>query len=214
MNRPDLDLTALPACAIDLETTGLDVAKDRVVSAGGVGLIGVEGDDNPPFDRLVNPGIAIPRRSSVIHGITDNMVSDAATIGEVLPTLDAYIGGRVVIGHHIGFDLAILKNEAARVGRADWRTPRFLDIAHLATGLRRGWHDLALEAMAERFNVTITGRHTALGDARAAAAIWREMIPMLQLKGIATLAQAEAMAASARGLIRQQRRYGWVVPGG
>jgi DNA polymerase-3 subunit epsilon len=51
-----------------------------------------------------------------------------------------------------------------------------------------------LEAIAERFNVTVLGRHTALGDALVTAEIWLRLIPLLADQGIHTLRQAREAA--------------------
>jgi len=51
-----------------------------------------------------------------------------------------------------------------------------------------------LEAIAERFNITVLGRHTALGDALVTAEIWLRLIPLLQERGIYTLRQARDAA--------------------
>jgi len=51
-----------------------------------------------------------------------------------------------------------------------------------------------LEAIAERFNVTVIGRHTALGDAMVTAEVFVRLLPLLAEKGIHTLGQARAAA--------------------
>jgi DNA polymerase-3 subunit epsilon len=51
-----------------------------------------------------------------------------------------------------------------------------------------------LEALAERFNVTIVGRHTALGDAMVTAEVFLKLIPLLAEKGIHTLGEAREAA--------------------
>ena len=51
-----------------------------------------------------------------------------------------------------------------------------------------------LEAIAERFNVTVIGRHTALGDAMVTAEIFQKLIPLLAERGIHPLAQAREAA--------------------
>ena len=70
-------LNELPVLVLDTETTGLDVANDRVISIGAVRLHGKRIYRGVSFDRLVNPARPIPRRSSAVHGITDAMVRDA-----------------------------------------------------------------------------------------------------------------------------------------
>ncbi|MBP6717998.1 MAG: DNA polymerase III subunit epsilon, partial [Rhodoferax sp.] len=51
-----------------------------------------------------------------------------------------------------------------------------------------------LEAIAERFNITVLGRHTALGDAMVTAEVWLRLIPLLQDMGIHTMRQAREAA--------------------
>ncbi|HRD76564.1 MAG TPA: 3'-5' exonuclease, partial [Hyphomicrobiaceae bacterium] len=70
-------LVALDVVVLDTETTGLDAAAARIVQVGAVrmraGAI-VAGDT---FDRLVNPGVPIPKATTAIHGLADEDVQDA-----------------------------------------------------------------------------------------------------------------------------------------
>src|SRR3546814_13097366 len=86
---------------------------------------------------------------------------------------------RVLVGHNIAFDLAILRHEAERV-RLAFRPPAaVLDIGLLYAGLRPRVASITLETVAEDFGVAIDGRHTALGDAEATARIWTRLLPAL-----------------------------------
>ena len=62
----------------------------------------------PHFARLVRPGEPIPKLAIGIHGIDDAAVADAPAFADIWPELSAFIGGGVVIGHALGFDLAVL----------------------------------------------------------------------------------------------------------
>ena len=161
----------MPAIALDLETTGLDVAKDRIVQIGAVSMRGSVILDEPRIDTRVDPGIPIPAASARIHGIADPEVAGAPKPAELLEPLAEMLAGCVVIGQSIRFDLAVLRHEAARAGLS-WHDPPALDVAHLAGALDRGLVDLGLESLANRFGVTIEGRHDALGDSLAAARIF------------------------------------------
>ncbi|HSP24901.1 MAG TPA: 3'-5' exonuclease, partial [Saliniramus sp.] len=55
--------------ALDLETTGLDVRRDRVMQIGAVRLSGFTIAQDEPFDRLVDPQMPIPELAERIHGI-------------------------------------------------------------------------------------------------------------------------------------------------
>jgi DNA polymerase-3 subunit epsilon/CBS domain-containing protein len=58
----------------------------------------------------------IPRQATRIHGIDEPAVSDPPTFAQIWPTLSSQIGDSVVIGHSIGYDLAVLKRECAHEG--------------------------------------------------------------------------------------------------
>ena len=70
-------LLSLDAVAFDTETTGLEVAKARVIELAAVRIVGGLADENQTFARLINPGVAIPDSSRAIHGISDDDVADA-----------------------------------------------------------------------------------------------------------------------------------------
>src|SRR5262245_42210345 len=106
-------LTALPAVSLDLETTGLDVRSARIVQMGAVTILGPRILAEPRLDRLVHPGMPIPAVSTRIHHIDDAAVSGAPPFAELVPGLRQLLDGRVVVGHNIAFDLAVLRHEAA-----------------------------------------------------------------------------------------------------
>src|SRR5690606_24915959 len=101
--------------------------------------------------------------SSRVHGIRDADVAGAPGMGAVLPELAAFIGDRILVGHSIHFDLAMLRTEARRVGVV-WREPRALDVAWLMAGLERSLVDTSLDSMATTLAVPVVYRHTAMGD--------------------------------------------------
>ena len=77
-------LAALPAVALDLETTGLDVANDRIVRIGAVAMRGPTVLGEPRIDTLVDPGTPIPAASTRIHRITGSDVAGSPRLPERL----------------------------------------------------------------------------------------------------------------------------------
>ena len=75
-------LAALPVVALDLETTGLDVANDRIVQIGAVPMRGPVLLHEPRIDTHVDPGVPISAVSIRIHGITDSEVAGASRFGD------------------------------------------------------------------------------------------------------------------------------------
>jgi DNA polymerase-3 subunit epsilon/CBS domain-containing protein len=194
--------------ALDLETTGLDVKKDRVVQAAAIAMLGSQILDAPRIDQVIDPAIPIPESATRIHGIADTDVAGAPRLPDFVETLRQALAGRVVIGHHIAFDLAILRNESDREG-IPWVDPPSLDIAMLVGALAPSLPDLGLETVADHLRVTISNRHTAFGDSMAAAEIFARLIPLLRDADIRTLGEARAFAAQRDDLVMQQAQLGW-----
>lgn len=205
---PHTPLIALPVLVLDLETTGLDVRRDRIVQVGALCGEGERIDETPALDCLVNPQIPMPETARRIHGIDDAAVVALQPLGARLPAIAEAMAGRVVVGHHIGFDLAILRFEAARLGR-DWSEPPALDTALLSGALDPALPDLGLERVADNLGVAITDRHSALGDCRTTAALWRALLVRLRAAGIRTLGEAQALQNSRDDLRLRQAGSGW-----
>lgn len=206
-------LAALPATVLDLETTGLDVRHDRVVQVAAIALLGPHILDAPRIDQLIDPQMPIPAAATGIHGIRDQDVAGAPHIAGILPALRKALAGRVVIGHHIAFDLAVLRHEAARAGVA-WRDPPSLDIALLVGALEPALPDLSLESVARLLGVGIEQRHSALGDALASAAAYLRLIPRLREADVRTLGEAQSLAGRRHDLLLSEMQAGWhALPG-
>lgn len=204
-------LIALEAVAIDTETTGLDAAKARIVQIGAVAVTAGKLDDGTALDLLVDPGIAIPATASRIHNINNAMVRNAPPFREAWQMLQGFAGKRVLIGHSIGFDLAVFEKEAAREN-LPWERPRTLCVRLLAQIANPGLADYTLDMLASWLGVSVEGRHSALGDAKAAAEIFLALLPKLQERGIRTLAEAERASLRLTGELDKAYQAGWVAP--
>ncbi|MFY0601797.1 MAG: 3'-5' exonuclease [Cyclobacteriaceae bacterium] len=102
-----------PLVVFDLETTGTNVAKDRIVE---MALIKVMPDGSTENKcRKINPSIPIPLESSLIHGIYDDDVKDEATFKQVAKSLSIWLEGCDLAGFNIlKFDVPVLVEEFLR----------------------------------------------------------------------------------------------------
>lgn len=204
----DTSLDGLAMLVLDTETTGLDVKRDRVVSIAALPLHGPRAYKARALDLLVNPGMPIPPKSSLIHGITDAMVGTAPGFGDVAAELIPLVAGRVLVGHNVGFDAAMLRREAVLAG-VRWPEPPTLCLTQIEALLAPEGADLSLDAMAARRGIDIHGRHTALGDVLVSAEILLHMLPELAARGVTTYGAAAEFASRAAAVIRDQRAAGW-----
>lgn len=206
--RPDTALADLTAVVLDCESTGLNVGFDRLLSLAAVRLQGDRLLPGESIDLLVDPGEAIPAASTAIHGITDAMVMAEAPLAQRWPDIEPMLRDCVVIGHNVGFDLTLLETELRRAG-IRWQRPPSLCTVQLAAALDPALTDLNLETVAQAYGIEIAGRHTALGDALATAEIYLHLLALMRAAGERTLADAQARAATATRVIREQQAAGW-----
>jgi CBS domain-containing protein len=210
-SRPPTNLTplaALPVAVLDLETTGLDVRKDRIVQIGVITMLGSRILPEPRLDERINPGVPIPAVATEIHGLGDADVASARSLPEAIAGLREVLRGRVVVGHHVAFDLAVLRHEAARHG-FPWHEPVHLDVGLLLAALEPTLVDFGLEAVTRWLGVHIEGRHSALGDAEAAAEAFSRLVAKLRDADVRTLGEALSFAARRHDLVQQQWHSGW-----
>jgi DNA polymerase III epsilon subunit-like protein len=195
-NRTSLErLVTEGFVALDLETTGLDTRRDAVVSLAAIPFVGRR--PQPGLRTLVNPGRPIPAASTRIHGLDDAAVAGGPPIARVLPELAAACDGRVLVGHAIDFDLAVLTRDAHATGLPPLRNPA-LDTRDLALALDRRLREITLEGLAQRLGVPVIDRHTAAGDAITAGMILLELLHEFETQGVRTLAELLRVQRDAR----------------
>jgi DNA polymerase-3 subunit epsilon len=198
----DWRLDDLTFVVFDTETTGLSPESgDRVISLAGVRVRGTQVKRGEIFDALIQPGRAIPAESVRFHGITDAMVAAAPTMDLVLPAFLRFAREAVLVGHEASFDLRFLEPEARRLGLPSLTARPILDTRLLSRSLHGLGESHSLEAIALRLGVTVTGRHSALGDALTTAEILARLLVLLQKRGVLTLGATLDTVRGARRVV-------------
>lgn len=189
----DQPLSALSYTVFDTETTGLNPAEgDEIIQIGATRIVNSRLLKNESFEQLVNPCRIIPASGIPIHGITQEMVQGKPDITEVLPAFYAFAQETVLVAHNAAFDMRFLQLKEAATGLT-FQHP-VLDTLLLSAVVHPNHEMHSLDAIAGRLNITVLGRHTALGDALVTAEVWLRLIPLLQAIGITTLRQAREAA--------------------
>jgi DNA polymerase III epsilon subunit family exonuclease len=188
--RPGEDLVV-----VDVETTGWLADAACITEIGAVRLR--DGRPVTEFSALVNPGVPIPSAITELTGITDDMVSDAPKIGDVLPRFLDFAGDSVLIAHNAPFDIGFLAAACQHCHLA-WPACVVLDTAVLSRMVLR--HDEVpdhkLATLAGHFGTSADPSHRALADARATAGVLAGLLDLLPRRPLPWLPKAPPTAAS------------------
>jgi DNA polymerase-3 subunit epsilon len=117
-----------PLCIFDLETTGINIVKDRIVE---IAILRVEpSGEEKFFIKRINPGIPIPPQASAIHGITDKDIQNAPSFEEVADEIYDFIKDAYLVGFNSNrFDLPLLVEELLRAGKqVDLKQNKTIDV--------------------------------------------------------------------------------------
>ncbi|MEI5682511.1 DUF294 nucleotidyltransferase-like domain-containing protein [Mesorhizobium sp. CCNWLW179-1] len=204
-------LIAIAAVAVDTETTGLDATKARILQIGAIGILQGKVEPERRFEVLVDPGEPVPPASSRIHGITDEQLIGQPNFSVAWTRFQNFAGPRVLVGHSIGFDLAVLEREC-QVANLPWTKPRALCLRLLATVANPNLTNHSLDTVAAWLGVEIAGRHTALGDATAAGEIFVALLPELRKRNVRTLGEAELACLALSRELEAGHHAGWTEP--
>lgn len=192
----------LPLLAVDVETTGLDPRRDRVLA---VGFVPVDGD------RIVlgGSGSVVVRSDSVsdhddgvgqsatVHGLTDDIVAEGVPVPEALDLLFTALGGRVLLAHYSRIEIDFL---GALCQRTYGVKPPLVAVDTLglqrrvtSTRIDMGFpsddsvEDLRLWGARERYGLPRYRAHDALVDAVACAELYLAQVAELEQRGARTL---------------------------
>ncbi|MFB6247187.1 MAG: DEDD exonuclease domain-containing protein [Salinibacter sp.] len=160
----------------DTETTGTTAESNRVIEIGAVKVR--DGSVVDRYQQLVNPQRSIPGRITKLTGITTGMVFDAPTVDEVLPDYLDFLGDGLLTAHNLSFDKGFLDAELERTGRAPLSNETLCTV-RLARRLLPGLDSKGLSRLTQFYDISVDGRHRALGDAEATGRVLRRFLSQL-----------------------------------
>lgn len=161
-----------PIVAFDLETTGLDSRKDKIIEIGAVKFEGTQILET--YQTLINPQRLISPEITQITSITNEMVRNAPLIEEVRQEFRDFLGDFPLLGHNVQFDLSFLKSHKFKVTNDE------IDSFDLASVLMPGSSRYNLGSLVEilQVNADELQSHRALDDARMTFEIFTRFVEM------------------------------------
>lgn len=172
LHRP---LHALTFVALDLETTGLNAGKDRIVEIG-ASRFDLQHLSRDTFSQILNPGLQMSEEVINVHHISQATVDRAPDFESCWPRLLSFLSDAVMLAHHAAFDLAFLKVEASRLG-VDLPDILVIDTFPLARACFPEAQSYALGRILEHLRFPMEGpAHRALPDAVACQTLFKACV--------------------------------------
>jgi DNA polymerase III subunit epsilon len=187
---------------LDSELTSLDSQSNRLLSVGAIVMEGGKIRLGEQFYRVVNPGVAVPVKTILVHGLRPTDLAEGEPPRQVLQELREFCAGAVLVGHFVRIDLDVLRKEYRAAGPEfdfDFDTPA-IDTArvHRWLSLRNkrspdAWDDRTdrfdLISVARAHQIEVEDSHHALYDAFLTARLWQKLLNELALAKVQTLGE-------------------------
>lgn len=158
-------------CVLDLETTGLDPKRDRIIEIGAVRIR--DGRVADEFRSFVNPARKLEERIVELTGIHDEDLADAPFIEDVLDELLLFLGDDILVGHSVRFDFSFVKRAAVNARRQFEK--HAIDTLTISRKYLSELPSRALGALCEHYEIHYRS-HRALDDAIATHELLQHLI--------------------------------------
>ncbi len=183
--RPGVPLAKLDYAVVDVETTGGPYRRGHRITEVAIYHVrdGVIADE---YHTLVNPGRVIPSRIAMLTGISNDMVSSAPYFDQIASDILERLEGRIFVAHNARFDWGFVSQQLAEAVGEVPQVERLCTVRmvrRIIPRLRRR----NLDAVARYFDIEITSRHRAHGDALATARVLLRLIDEAGIQGVTDL---------------------------
>ena len=155
---------------IDLETTGLDPKRDKIIEIGAVKV--EQNTIVEEWETFVNPDRKLEERIVELTGICDGQLADAPQMEEVLPKLLSFIGDNILLGHSVLFDYSFVKKAAVNERLTFER--QGIDTLKIARKYLSELESRSLGYLCQYYGISHCA-HRALADARATVSLYQKL---------------------------------------
>ena len=182
--RQDQPVSASRYVVVDVETSGLNTAKDHLIAIGAVAVTHGRIQLSDSLEIVLQQTEASEKDNILIHGIGGTVQREGVPPADALLTFLEYLGKDPLIAFHVAFDQAMinraLKQFLGLKFEHDWA-----DLAYVAPALhpRIARHTRALDDWMRLFGISNYARHNALADALATAELFLVLQPLIAARG-------------------------------
>lgn len=164
---------------VDVESTGLDLNKDRLIAIGAVAFVDGRIDLADSFEIVLRQDKVSDKDNILIHGIGGEAQREGEPPAEALLAFLDYLGKAPLIAFHVTFDETMIRRAMRDYLGLDFKH-HWLDLAYVMPGLLPEYarRYRALDHWSSHFRIANYARHSALADALATAQLFLAALPL------------------------------------
>lgn len=151
--------------AIDLETTGLNATKDKIISIGAIKR--TKNGEYDQFDQLIQIDCEVPKKITELTDISSELLAtDGVDLSLALQELKNFVGSSTVVGYNLRFDQEFLSEAFHQTNQSDL-TNKMLDIMPVVKKSNQFLDNYRLNTVLKAYQIDNSTSHHALADAKA-----------------------------------------------
>ncbi|MFA6921547.1 MAG: 3'-5' exonuclease [Gallionella sp.] len=196
----NLPLNGSRYVVVDVETSGLSLWDDHLISIGALAVVNGKIDLADSFYVVLQQAAASDRQNILVHGIGGVAQTTGVPAPDALLAFLDYLGADPLIAFHVAFDQTMIRRAMRQYLGFSFRRP-WLDMAYVMPALNPAIACSSLDDWIARFDITNEARHNALADAQVTAQLFQVGMAQATQKNIADFA----------GLYDLEKAQRWVV---
>ena len=184
---------------VDVESSGLNLVRDRLIAIGAVALEGGRIVLSDSFETVLRQETTSPRENILIHGIGGTAQATGAPPQEALLDFLTYLRGDPLVAFHVTFDETMIKRAMKQFLGLDFRHD-WLDLAYVAPALDPEAANTcrALDDWLNRFGIVNPARHNAMADSACTAQLFQILLEKAHRQGIYRYAELQSLEKARR----------------
>ncbi|MFZ5482959.1 MAG: PolC-type DNA polymerase III [Pseudomonadota bacterium] len=179
---------------VDVESSGLNIHKDRLIAIGAVAVVNGRIALNDGLDIVLQQSAVSGKDNILIHGIGGTAQREGVPPADAMLTFLEYLGKDSLVAFHAGFDEAMIKR-AAKTHLGLRFEHLWTDLAHISPSLypRLALQNRSLDHWMNQFGIGNYARHSALADALATAELMLALVPRMRAQSVNSMRDMRAL---------------------
>jgi DNA polymerase-3 subunit epsilon len=167
---------------VDVETSGMDIARDALIAIGAVGIVDGRVLPGDSLEIVVRQSAASSRDNILVHGIGAQAQLTGVDPTQAMRAFLDYVGQAPLLAFHAAFDRGFLTRVVRAYARQPFDNP-WLDLAELAPALVPKVKLKSLDEWLQHYGIPVAVRHSAASDAFATALLMARLLPEARRQG-------------------------------